>query len=63
MTVRFRDVLHCYPLRNPQRLFVSNAVSNVKRLVDSVVNFRGQTVLQIGGISTSENGGEQGIWA
>ena len=61
---RIRDVIYPQnPLRDPQRHFVSNAVSNVKIFMDSMVNLGGQMMLQIGEIWTSENVGEQGIWA
>jgi len=51
------------PLRNLQRHFVSNAVSNLKKLSDAVVNLSGQAVQRIGEVWTLENVGEEGIWA
>jgi hypothetical protein len=43
--------------------FVSNVVSNVKKFVDSMVNFGRQMVQQIGEIQALENVSGQGIWA
>jgi hypothetical protein len=51
------------PMRNQQRRFVSNAVSNAKKLVHSIANLSGQKVLRFGEIWTSESGGEQELWA
>jgi hypothetical protein len=45
-SLRSRDC----PLHILQRHFVSNAVSNVKTLSDSVVNLSGLMVQRIGGI-------------
>jgi hypothetical protein len=64
-TITNDDVLRgfIYPLHNLQGRFVSNGVSSAKKLADSVVNLSGQKVQRIGGFLTSENVGEQGIWA
>jgi len=43
--------------------FVSNAVSNAKKLVRSMANLSGQKALQFGEIWTSESTGEEEIWA
>jgi hypothetical protein len=51
-----------YPSRDSPRHLVSNAVSNVKKLVHSVAKLSRQMVQQNGEFWTSENVGEQGIW-
>jgi hypothetical protein len=50
-------------LLQPQRGFVSNAVSNAKKDEHSAANFGGQKVLRFDEIWASEIGGEQVIWA
>jgi hypothetical protein len=50
------------PLHNLQRNFVSNAVSNAKKLVNAMANLSGQKVLRFGEMWTSERGREQEIW-
>jgi poly(A) polymerase Pap1 len=51
------------PLHNLQRNFVSNAVSNAKKLVNAMANFSGQKLIKFGENRTSESTGEQEIWA
>jgi hypothetical protein len=51
------------PLRGLQMHFVSNAVSNVKKLVRSMAILSEQKMLLYGEIWTSESAGEQELWA
>ena len=53
----------CTTCKGTGKNFVSNAVSNVKKLVRSMANLSGQKVLRFGEIWTSESGGEEEIWA
>jgi hypothetical protein len=53
----------CDPFRSLQRHFVSNAVSNAGESVKTMANLSGKKVLRFGEIWTSENSGEQEIWA
>jgi hypothetical protein len=58
MTRGFYDLL-----RGLQRRSVSNAVSNARKLVNSMANHSGQEVLWFGEIRTSESSGEEELWA
>jgi len=53
----------CITCKGTEKDFVSNDVSNAKKLVGSMANLSGQKVLQFGEIWTSESTGEQEIWA